>query len=85
LSFHHARPGYELGKQLARHAALDIDRLEQRRLDRIVGVDNEAALPVRELGKRRRQFAPVNRDQHDVAARGLFARAGPDRRPKLSD
>jgi hypothetical protein len=43
---HGARFGYEIGKNLARHAASKIDRLEQRRLDRIVGVDYDAPDPI---------------------------------------
>jgi len=31
---------HEIGKYLTRYAALEIDRLEQWRLDRIVGVDD---------------------------------------------
>src|SRR5258705_6440350 len=85
LDTRRARAGYELGKHLARHAALEIDRLEQRGLDRIGGVDNDAALPIPQPRKRRRRFAPVDRDQRDVGARSLFACTGPDRRPELSD
>jgi hypothetical protein len=42
-----ARSGHEIGDDLARYPALQIDRLEQRRLDRIVGIDENAAGPLR--------------------------------------
>ena len=44
---HDARAWHEIGKNLARHAAVEIDRLEQWRLDRIVGVDDDASIPIR--------------------------------------
>jgi hypothetical protein len=71
-SFHHARAGYEFGEHLARHAAIEIDRLEQRRLDWIVGVDNDAAIPIRQPRQRLRKFGPIDRDKDDIGARGLL-------------
>src|SRR5882672_5939143 len=44
---HDPRSRHEIGKHLTRYAALEIDRLEQWRLDRIVGVDDNPAAPIR--------------------------------------
>src|SRR5207253_7864696 len=75
---------HEIGEDLARNATLEIDRLEQRRLDRIVGVDDDAPVPVWKARQRCWQFRPIDRDEDDVGAGGFLARPGLDRGAELA-
>src|SRR5947209_4551032 len=77
--------GHELGDDLARNPTFEIDRLKQRRLDWVVGVDEHAAGPIRQARERRRQLGPVDGDEDDVGTRGFLAGTGLDRCAKLAD
>jgi hypothetical protein len=74
-----ARAGHEIGKHFARHAAFEIDRLEQWSLDRVVGVNDNAPIPIWKPRQRRRQFCPVDRNEYDVGPRCFLAPSGLDR------
>ena len=71
-----ARSRCEIGENFARHAALQIDRLEQRRLNWVIGVDNNTTGPLRQVCQRGRQLCPVDSDEDDVGACGFLAAAG---------
>src|SRR5712671_4309345 len=78
------RVGHEIGDHLARHAALEVERLEQRRLDRIVGVDDDAPIPIRQAGQRGGKLGPIDRDENDLRPRRLLAFPGLDGRADVA-
>src|SRR5258708_2061874 len=80
-----ARARHEVRDDLARDAAFEIDRLEQRRLDRIVGVDDDAPVPVRQAGQRGGKPGPIDPDENDLRPRRLLAPARPDGRAHCAD
>ncbi|WP_372398959.1 SDR family oxidoreductase [Azospirillum sp. HJ39] len=78
---HHPRAGDKAGDHFRRGPVAKRHGLEQRRLDRVVGVDDDAPRPFGQAGKRVMQLRPVHRDEEagtdmDAARQGLMTSLG---------